>query len=137
MSLKVMYYYLFYKFYKLFEAFKTTRWLTDTKAIIVVMSIEIWILFSLNCYYDVLSHKRGQLNFISIKVLVPFILLLIIKWFAFWRDDRWKDYVKEFDKWPEEKNNKGGWIVAGITLFFFANLLFSLYLDPPPGGWKQ
>jgi hypothetical protein len=103
MKMIKMYYYLFYKFYRLFEAFKTTRWLTDTKAVIVVMSIEIWILLSLNCYYDVLSHKRGQLNFISIKVLVPFILLLIIKWFAFWRDDRWKDYVKEFDKWPEEK----------------------------------
>ncbi len=78
-----MYYYLFYKYYRLFEAFKTTRWLTDTKAIIVVISIEIWILFSLNCYYDVLSHTRSQLDFISIKVLVPFILLLIIKWFAF------------------------------------------------------
>jgi hypothetical protein len=35
------------------------------------------------------------------------------------------------------KNNRGSWIVAGITLFFFASLVFSMYIDPPPRGWKQ
>ena len=137
MSLTKMYHYLFYKYYRLFEAFKTTRWLTDTKAVIVVMSIEIWILFSLNNYYDILSHHRGQLNFISFKVLIPFISLILINWYTFLKDDRWKDYVKEFDQWPKRKNIIGGWIIAGVTLFFFANLIFSIYLDPPPGGWKQ
>ena len=136
MGLKKMYYYLFYKFYRLFEAYKTTRWLTDIKAVIVVMSIEVWALFSLQNYYDVLLHQHGKLSFYSFKVLIPFAIIIIINWFAFVHDDKWKEYVYEFDQWPKEKNKKGTWIVAGITLFVFAILVFSFYLNPPPGGWK-
>lgn len=131
-----MYYYLFYKYYRLFEHFKTTRWLTDVKAVIVVISLEIWILFSLNNYWDVLLGRHGELSFFSFKVLVPFLLLMLLKWFAFWKDDRWKEYVNEFNQWSQKTNNQGSWIVACITLLCFANLVFSFYLNPPPGGFR-
>lgn len=136
MKPKTMYYYLFYKFYRLFESFETTRWLTDVKAVICIISIEIWILFSLLNYYDVLTHRHIIFSFFSLTVLIPLVILLLIKWVLFWKDDRWREYVKEFDKWPKRKNQIGGWVVAGLTLLIFANLILSLYLDPPVGGWK-
>jgi hypothetical protein len=136
MTLKKMYYYLFYKFYKLFEAFKTTRWLTDFKAGIVIAVLEIWLLFSVYSYIDVINGKRTEYDLISLKVILPSAIIFLIKWFAFVKDDSWKDYVKEFDEWPKEKNRKGTWVVVSIVLFVMGNLVFSLYLNPPPGGLR-
>lgn len=136
MSLERVYYYLFYKFYRLFEAFETTRWLTDMKAIIVVMTLEIWIVFSLINYHDVIVEERSQFNFLSSIELIPFMIIILIKWFAFWRDSKWKDYVNEFDRWPKVKNRNGTMIVMGIVAFIVVNFVVSFYLNPPPNGWK-
>lgn len=114
---------------------KTTTWLSDAKAVLVILSLEIWVLFSLNNYVDIYLKKHGRLSFFSFKVLIPFIILLLIKWLFFWKDDRWKDYVQHFDNWPKEKNDRGGWLVAFVVLFCLANLIFSFYLNPPSGGW--
>jgi len=131
-----MYYYLFYKYYKLFEAFKPKQWTPDISAITLLMSLEIWIFFAANNYYDILSHQHGTLVFFSFRILIPFIIILLIKWLAFWRNDRWKNYIHKFDQLPEETNQTGTSIVTFITIFIFANLIFSFYLNPPPGGWK-
>ena len=73
---------------------------------------------------------------LSFRILIPFIAILLLKWFAFWKDDKWKYYVSEFDQLPKEKNNKGSWIIACIILLCFVNLIFSFYLNPPPGGFR-
>jgi purine-cytosine permease-like protein len=136
MSIIEMYYYLFYKFYKLFKAITFTRSLYDMKAVIVVMSLELWIILSLYNYYAVLSNQYGQFEILSFKILVPCIIIIIIKWFAFWRNDDWKGYVNKFDQWPKERNIQGTWIVVAIVLFVSANLAFSFYLNPPSNGWR-
>lgn len=130
-----MYYYLFYKFYKLFKAITYTKALYDMKAVTLVMSLELWIILSLYNYYAVLVNQRGQFEILSFKILVPCVIIIIIKWFAFWRNDDWKGYVNKFDQWPKKKNMVGTWIVIGVVLFIAANLVFSFYLNPPPGGW--
>lgn len=136
MSFKEMYYYVFYKFYKFFEAFKTTRWLTDTKSGIVLGVLEVFVLFSLINYYDLLVGQQKDLDIKSVEIFLPLLIIVLIKWFFFIKDDTWKDYVLEFDKWPKEKNRKGTWIVAGVILTIMANFIFSLYLNPPPGGLR-
>ena len=128
MTLIETYYYLFYTYYRLFESFKTTRWLTDMKATIAVSSLEIWILLSVQFYYNVLIHKKEMFNFFSFKILTPFIVLFIIKWAVFLKDSKWKKYAAKFDNLPNSQNNKRFWIVGGLTLISFANLIYSLYL---------
>ena len=137
MSITEIYYYLFYKFYKLFAAFKPKIWPADMSAVTVVLSLEICILFSLSNYYDVFIKRQEDLEFLSLKILIPFILILAIKWLAFWRNDKWKDYVSKFDQWSENENSRGTQAVVLLTIIIIANLILSFYLNPPPAGWKQ
>lgn len=133
MSIVEMYYYLFYKFYKLFDFFKTKGFPPESKAIVMVMSLNLWIILSIFFYYNIVSGKRGSL---ILFLLISLLIIIVGNWFIFWRKDKWRKYVTEFDQWPEEKNKQGTWIVAGLTLLLFTNLVFSLYMDPPPGGWN-
>ena len=88
-----------------------------------------WILVSLNGYYNVLLHRNGQLKSLSIEVLYLLICLFIIQWFYFWRDNKWERYIKEFDLWPPQKNQIGGYIVTCVVIILFVNLCVALYLD--------
>lgn len=63
MGLKEMYACLFYELYKFFESMKTTRWFSDAKVVLVILSLELWFLFSLNNYLDVYLKKHGRLLF--------------------------------------------------------------------------
>ena len=131
MSLIKMHCYLFYKFYKLFEYFETTRWLTTMKAVIVIYSIEIWLVFSIINYIDYFSGSHGNNSTIYYKTLIPFILMTYFKWIFFWKNNDWKKYVKEFDNLPENINRKGSLMVTLITIISFLNLIFSFFLNPP------
>lgn len=136
MSIKESYYYIFYIFYKLFDRFKTTRWLMETKAAIVIAILEVWILFSIINYYDFINGKRVDLAFSSPIILIPFIAIVALKCYLFIFNDTWKVYVKEFDEWPKTKNRRGGWIVVFIVILVISNFIFSFYLNPPPGGLR-
>ena len=123
--MKQMYYYLFYKFYKLAEA-APSRWLSDWKAGIIIITLEVWSLFSLINYYNVWVDRYMTLKK---AYIIPIIMLIcFINYMAFIHSDRWKDYVKDFDKLPKNKNKIGSWIVFSITIFIIANLIFSYYL---------
>ncbi len=129
MNLKIAYYYIFYKLYKFIE-WSPSIYSSYSGAVSLLMLLEIWTLFSINNYWDVFIGKHGTLTFISFKVLFPITILLLLKWIAFWKDDKWKAYVKEFEQLPKRKNIKGSWIVAFITLLCFANFVFSFYFNP-------
>jgi hypothetical protein len=136
MGIKEFYYYIFYKFYKLFNSFKTTRWLMDWKAAIVITVLEIWILFPIINYYDFFSGKRIELTFFSPIILIPLVSIVGLKWAMFVFNDDWKLYIKEFDKWPKAKNKKGTWILLGFILLIVVNFIFSFYLNPPSRGLR-
>ena len=131
-----MYYYVFYKYYKLFCNLNPKQWTPDMCAVLVLMNLDACVLFSIGFYYDILSHTRGNLTFLSLKVLIPFIIIVFVQWLAFWRDDNWKKYIYKFDKWPKDKDIRGTWVVIGISILLIANFFVALYLDPPAGGWK-
>jgi len=130
MSLIEMYYYLFYKFYKLTGALKS-RFLNKMKAGLMIMTLEIWLVFTLINYYDFFLHQHNRLVFFSLKILLPVSAILIIKWFAFIRDNTWKYYIQKFDSWPKDKNAKGTWLVTGLVVFVIANFIFSHYIRSP------
>lgn len=127
MNIKKAYYYLFYKFYKMSEA-APSRWMSDWKAGICIIALEIWLLMSVGIYFSVFTKQSMELELSNPIVLMPLIIILALNYFLFVHTDVWKDYVKEFDKLPKKKNRIGSWIVLGIVLFVIVNLIFSFYL---------
>ena len=131
-----MYYYMFYKYYKLFKELNPKEWTPDMIAVLIMMNLIGFLILPIQFYYDIFSDTRGITSFLSVKVIGFLIFVFVIQWLAFWRNDNWKIYVDRFDRWPPNKNERGGWIVAGVTILLLANFIISFALDPPPGGWK-
>lgn len=127
-DLKRAYYYLFYSFYRFWEKASYPKFLSDMKAGICIMALEIWFLLSLGVYYTIITKDVTDLSLKTPIVFVPFLIIVLIKYFAFVHTNVWKDYVKEFDKLPKEQNRKGSWIVFAIVVFVISNLVFSFYL---------
>lgn len=141
MSIKQSFFYFYYILYKVWlkvdKGFGATGpFPTNAKAFICTVCIEILLLFSIAIYSIYFLNIHVHLPPLSLPVLMPFIILYGINWFIFEKDDRWKDYVKEFDGWPPKKNRTGAWIVVLMILFIILNFIYSLYLNPPPGGLK-
>ncbi|MDR2273206.1 MAG: hypothetical protein LBF27_20010 [Sphingobacterium sp.] len=126
--LKKSYYYLFYFFYRFWEKASYLKVLSDWKASVCVIALEIWLVLSVYAYYITITKTKMEFTIKMPVVFVPLLIILAINHMAFGHNDVWKDYVKKFDKLPKEQNRKGGWVVFGIVLFVIANLVFSFYL---------
>jgi len=124
-ALKRYYYYLFYKFYKMSEA-APSRWLSDWKAGIVIVVLEIWLFMGVVTYYNIFVDRCFHLekNYATVTTLI----IVIFNYFVFTHNDIWKDYVKEFDSLPREINRRGSWIVWLVVLFIIAFVIFAFYL---------
>jgi succinate dehydrogenase hydrophobic anchor subunit len=125
--MKRAYYYLFYKFYKMSEA-APSRWLSDWKAGIAIIVLELFLISSLFIYYKVFVNRYVHLGESNWDVIISVLVVIIPNYFAFVHTDVWKEYIKEFDQLPKRKNRIGSWIVFGVVLFVIANLIFSFYL---------
>ncbi len=141
MSIKQLYGYFFYILYRIWfkidKSFGATgSYPTKMKALICLFGIEVWFVFSIALYFGYFFSIHPHIAFFSFIGLAPFIILLVMKWFVFEKDDRWKNYVKKFDSWPPKKNRAGAWIVIVMILFIIFNFILALYLNPPPGGLK-
>jgi hypothetical protein len=135
MNFKKLYYYLFYKIYKFSEA-APSKWLSDLKAGVTIIFLEILVLTSFYVYYTIYFNRYATLEFISYKTFGPLGVILILNYFAFIYKNNWKTYVEEFDKWPPKKNTIGGVIVTCVILIIIVNLIFSFYLMSLI-DWKQ
>lgn len=141
MSIKQLYGYFFYILYRMWlkidRAFGATGpFPTKMKALICMFGIEVWLVFAIALYCGYFFNIHPHIALFSFVGLAPFIVLLVMKWFIFEKDDRWKNYVKEFDSWPPKRNRVGTLGVVMMILFVIFNLIYSLYLNPPPGGLK-
>jgi hypothetical protein len=131
-KLKKAYYYFFYKIYKSIEY--TSELLggafwTDFKAGLVIGALEIWFLISIGIYLLLITNKNiGELTLNQPIVFIPLIIILLLNYFSFIRTDKWKEYNKEFDQLPIERNKKGGIIVWCTIALIVINLFFSYYL---------
>jgi hypothetical protein len=141
MSIKQLYGYFFYTLYRIWfkidKAFGATGpFPTKMKVLVCMFGIEVWLVFSIALYFGYLFNIHPHIAFFSFVGLAPFVILLVMKWFIFEKDDQWKNYIREFDNWPKKKNRTGRWIVIIAIIFIIFNFIYSLYLNPPPGGLK-
>ena len=127
-SLRRAYDYLFYKLYRSFEA-APSKWLSDWKALFVLMVIEIWIFLAALNYFSVLFPSVVLSDqFLVTTALFLVLVLALIKYFGFEHNGRWKTVVRRCDKLPPGQNRRGSYVLWSVILLVLINLVFSFFL---------
>lgn len=123
-SLKKGYYYLFYQIYKLGPDSGPFSRKYSSQLLMIVL--ETAFVISLNCYYIEFFDHNGRLNLYSIRIILPVLAIFILNNIVFDKDEKWKGYIEEFDKWPKNKNIIGSVIVILFIGFIFYSIQYSL-----------
>lgn len=118
---------MFYKLYK-FSDSAPSRWLSDWKAGIIIVVLEILVIASLFVYYKVIFNRNARLSDSNWDVIACVMIVVIPNYFAFVHSDVWRIYAEEFDRLPRNQNKAGCWIVLGVVLSVILNFIFSIYL---------
>jgi hypothetical protein len=127
MNIKKAYYYLFYKLYRLWNKAYHPFLSGNFRAEVTIIVLEIWLLLSIGIYYVVATKTVVELTLFKPVVIIPFLVIILINYYAFIHTDEWKEYCKEFDKLPKETNRRWGLWVWAIVVLIIANLIFSFY----------
>jgi len=122
------YYYLFYKLYKFWEFVSIPRFWSDFKAIVSIVALEVWLLFSIINTYSIVENNKFNIEFSNALILVPFCSIIILNYTVFIHTDKWKEYNAEFDQLSRRKNIIGGIIVWAIILSIIVSVFTSAYL---------
>ncbi len=128
--IKKAYYYYFYKIYKSIEYTSKElggEFMSDFKTSLVLITIEIFIIFSFANYYNIFFHSDSGIFSNSVWVII-ILVLTIFDYFIFHSKKQWENIIYEFDKIDKNRNNHGSWIVFFTTLLIVANFIFSFYL---------
>jgi len=131
-----IYYYFFYKFYKFAQLINPSGWrrLGVMQSSIFLFIVELWLITGLLNELECLFPKDTSRLYLIIAVFISGVAIFGLKSYFFYSNDRWKAYVHDFDQWPSERNNNGTLVVVAVILLIIGNLVFSIYLNPPPGG---
>jgi len=122
MIMKKAYYYLFYKFYK-FGEWSPSIFPSDFTATVAIGILEVVFIVSLKFYYIEYIDPKNELT--PLQMILAGIVIILINTFAFIMNDKWKHYIKEFDKLPRYKNIIGTWVVILIVAFILVNAAIS------------
>lgn len=123
------YYYLFYSFYNLLADKKNDR-VAKTRAGLLMMTLEMYFLFSLDNYYRYFTDSHDKMQVFSIRGILPILLAFALNWFTLIRDSTWQNYVREFDSWSKRKKNIANSMVIIFLLLMVTNCIFSYYVRP-------
>jgi hypothetical protein len=121
--IKKAYFYLFYKFYKFGS--HSGPFPNDFSAGVLIVILEMLILGILKFYYIGFIDQNDTIKPFSVATIVPLLAVFLINYFSFVNNDKWKEYVKEFDKLPRYKNIIGTWVVLMIVAFILVNVVIS------------
>ncbi|MDE5439231.1 hypothetical protein KRE40_11195 [Elizabethkingia meningoseptica] len=127
--IKNAYYYFFYKMYKLINytsEISGGAFLTDFKASLAMIALEIWFGASLFNYYAILIDESFSVK--KEHFIVLGILIILLNYSTFDHNSVWKDYIKKFDQLPEKVNKRGGVFFYIIIISIIGNFILSLYL---------
>lgn len=122
-----VYYYFFYKFYNFWELISFPAFWSDFKAIVTLILLEIWLLFSVFNYYSIYSNSKLDVKISSLFFLIPLLFIICSKVYFFVIDTKWKSYHLEFNKMSKSKNMLLGSIVWFITILITINFFISTY----------
>ena len=128
-KIKTYYTFLYYTLYKSIDTVKPA-FLTDFKAGVVLMALEVWFIATILVYVIVITRKKIlPINFLSSPLIYVFVgAIVFFKIAVFIYKDRWKGYISEFDSWPKEKVHKWKIIAWIFMAAIVANLVLSIYL---------
>ncbi len=125
------YYYLFYKIYKSIEYTSEAlggKFLTDFKTIIVISTLEVWLLFLIFNIRSLIRNEKLEIDITHPFIIIPSLIIIVGNYFLFVHIDKWKEYNAEFDKLPREKDIVGGIIVWAIIILITVGYWTSGYL---------
>ncbi|BAP32522.1 uncharacterized protein CHSO_3485 [Chryseobacterium sp. StRB126] len=117
-KIKTIYNYIYYTLYKNAEK-SPTLFSYNFVADVSIDFLGIITFFSLIYYFDIDLGKGAY--------IVSVIVIILFNYFIFKHNNNYKNYIQEFDKLPETKNNKYRlivWIGIGGIIF---NLIYSVY----------
>ncbi len=129
--MKKAYYYYYYKIYKSIEYTSNLLggpFLSEMKAGIVLIALELWLVFSTYNYYTVITNNILDLSINKPILFIPLFIIVSLKIYFFTDTKKWKIYKKEFDGLSSNYNKIGAIIVTIISLLIITNLIFSFYL---------
>jgi hypothetical protein len=126
-KIKQAYYYLFYRLYLFGEA-PPSNGNSDWTASGFMAILETFAYFSFVFYYKEFFNKDFKLGTYSPYFLIPMGLILVTKYFSFFRNDTWLEYYEKFDNWPLEKNKTAGTITLIVVLVILLNFALAMYL---------
>lgn len=122
MIIKKAYFYLFYKFYK-FTEWANTVFPHDMAAAAAIAILEVLLIVSLKFYYIEYVDSKNELT--PLQMILAGVVIVLTNTFTFIIDDKWKHYIKEFDKLPRYKNIIGTWVVILIVALILVNAVIS------------
>ncbi|WP_298307946.1 hypothetical protein [Flavobacterium sp.] len=125
MALLKAYQYFFYKLYRFYESSTYSRWWSDWKALVSIIVLEMWIYFSIEILYHYFFNipMVSSDDRIDLGMLIFGFIVSVINWSLFIFQNKWRDFVEEFDKLSIKENRIGGtivWIIIiSITIFYW------------------
>ena len=135
MTLKKAYCYLFYQFYRAFETSPVKR-ASEWKASLCITVLIGFLVLAFGGYYTICT-KRNIFPGNPLPIAIAIIAVVYgLNYYLFCHNDAWKEYVREFNKWPKRKNNIGRVIARLVIFLIIANLIFMFYLMSQV-NWKQ
>lgn len=119
MLIKKVYYFYFYCFYKFWDYVSFPKVWSDTKSVISLILLKIFIFISVIYYLD-LNFSKGQLVLFTLVFLItPDLYLFVCK-------DEWKSYLVYYDNVPRAKKGIYKMIVGFSVLLVIGNFIYSL-----------
>lgn len=127
--MKRAYYFFFYKIYKSIEYTSEAtggKFWSKGKAGISIVVLELWLVFTMLNYHDIINDSKQELSLTSSVIFIPLLIIIILNYILFdYHDSIWEKYKKEFDNLPPRKNIIGGVIVWIIILLIVVNFFVS------------
>lgn len=120
-----MYYYIFYTLYNFWEFVSSPKIWSDAKAALTICVLELFIVFTLIIYYKLFIDRASHFGEGVTLLVLSLVFIVGPNAFLFILTDKWKGIVKEFDSWPEKKNEKGRIIVWCLIIFVIVNLVIA------------
>nr|MBB6229970.1 hypothetical protein [Mucilaginibacter sp. FT3.2] len=124
--MKRAYYFFFYKFYQ-FGEWSPSIFPSDFTATIAISCLELFFLMSLKVYYFDFIDQSVKFKPLSFQLVFSIIVVLSINIYLFIINERWKSYVKAFNKLPRKADILGSLMVGFIVTFVCFNFVYSIY----------
>jgi hypothetical protein len=128
MSIELIHHYIFYKMYKFWDFFSYPKFASDFKATVSMVLLETSLFACIPFYYAAHTGKIFYLDLKDIRILIPSLVIMLVNYMSFIRNDNWKKYMSQFDSLPKRKNILGSVVVLLLTITIFSNVIYSIRL---------